>query len=69
MTVWAPRFLVKSVREVVQIYLTAARIPPGRFIGFIGSSVNWSHFGELWTNLKVFVSRLGSILEAQGFAF
>ena len=49
--------------------LTATRIPPGRFIWVIGLSVDWSHLAEFWTNLRVFVGRLGFIVEAQGFAF
>ena len=49
--------------------LTATRIPPGRFIWVIGLSVDWSHLAEFWTNLRVFVGGLGSIFEAQGFAF
>ena len=48
---------------------TATRIRPGRFIWFMELSVDWFHFAELWTNLKVFVGRLGSIFEPQGFVF
>ena len=50
-------------------YLTATRIPPSRFIWASGLSVDWSHLAELWTDLRVLVGRLGSISEAQGFAF
>ena len=38
-------------------YLTATRIPPGRFIWVIGLSVDWSHLAEFWTNLRVLVGR------------
>ena len=48
---------------------TASRIPPGHFIWFIGLSVNLSHLAELRIDLGVFVGRLGSIVEAQGFEF
>ena len=61
--------MIGVVFQSLLSYLTATRIPPGRFIWVIGLSVDWSHLAELWTNLRVFVGRLGSIFEAQGFAF
>ena len=51
---------------VSYFHLTATRIPRGRFIWFIGLSVTWSHFAELWTDLGVFCRSFGLHFRGSG---